>query len=256
MNNHSDRDYSTISETPVLPQNLTNLHIAEELLRDKALDIVVKDERLKLHIAVVEAAMDLIDVFRQFDTSDEDIKVIQVLGMRIFNALGAALKLSLSGYHQNSALILRDVLETTFLIDYFSSNQEKIKCWRSADKKIRMKEFSPVKIREALDARDGFTEKKRHAMYELFSELASHPTMKSVFMMRPKIDGDAVSGPFMEATALEAVISEMGRLAIQVGEQTSLFFPKDPPHGILSRTAFFNLKLRWFNTFYPAPEKT
>src|SRR3546814_5877357 len=117
--------------------------------------------------------MDLIDVFRQFDTSDEDIKVIQVLGMRIFNALGAALKLSLSGYHQNSALILRDVLETTFLIDYFSSNPEKIKCWRSADKKIRMKEFSPVKIREPLDARDGFTEKKRHAMNELFSELAS-----------------------------------------------------------------------------------
>src|SRR3546814_9954034 len=141
MNNHSDRDYSTISETPALPQNLTNLHIAEELLRDKALDIVVKDERLKLHITVVEAAMDLIDVFRQFDTSDEDIKVIQVLGMRIFNALGAALKLSLSGYHQNSALILRDILETTFLIDYFSSNPEKIKCWRSADKKIRMKEF-------------------------------------------------------------------------------------------------------------------
>src|SRR3546814_20605247 len=95
MNNHSDRDYSTISETPALPQNLTNLHIAEKLLRDKALDIVVKDERLKLHITVVEAAMDLIDVFRQFDTSDETIKVIQVLGMRIFNALGAALKLSL-----------------------------------------------------------------------------------------------------------------------------------------------------------------
>src|SRR3546814_17785988 len=107
--------------------------------------------------------MDLIDVFRQFDTSDEDIKVIQVLGMRIFNALGAALKLSLSGYHQNSALILRDVLETTFLIDYFSSNPEKIKCWRSADKKISMKEFSPVKIREALDARDGYTEKKRRS---------------------------------------------------------------------------------------------
>src|SRR3546814_10258366 len=111
MNNHSDRDYSTISETPALPQNLTNLHIAEELLRDKALDIVVKDERLKLHITVVEAAMDLIDVFRQFDTIDEDINVIQVLGMRIFNALGAAFKLSLSGYHHNSAHILRDFID-------------------------------------------------------------------------------------------------------------------------------------------------
>jgi hypothetical protein len=32
-------------------------------------------------------------------------------------------------------------------------------------------------------------------------------------MMRPQKDGDAVIGPFMEATSLEAVISEMGRLA-------------------------------------------
>lgn len=256
MNNRSDRCSPTTSETHALPQNLSNLHIAEELLRDKALGFVAKDERLKLHIAVVESTMDLIDVFRQFDTSDEDIKVIQILGMRIFNAFGAALKLSLSGYHQNSALILRDVLETTFLIDYFSSNRVKIERWRFADKKVRMKEFSPVKIREALDARDGFTEKKRHAMYELFSELASHPTMKSVFMMRPQKDGDAVSGPFMEATSLEAVISEMGRLAIQVGEQINLFFPEDRSHGVKSRTAFFNLKLRWINTFYSAPEKT
>ena len=38
-------------------------------------------------------------------------------------------------------------------------------------------------------------------------------------MMRLQKDGDAVIGPFMAATALEAVISEMDRLAVQVGEQ-------------------------------------
>ncbi|WP_346913156.1 hypothetical protein [uncultured Roseibium sp.] len=86
-----------------------------------------------------------------------------------------------------------------------------------------MKEFSPVKVREALDARDGFTSKRRAEMYELFSELAGHPTMKSAWMMRPQKEGDAVIGPFMEATALEAVVSEMGRLAVQVGEQINAF---------------------------------
>lgn len=241
----------TADATPILPQNLVNLHAAEELLRDKARGFIMKDERLKLHIAVVESAMDLIDVFRQFDTNDEDLKVIQVLGMRTFNAFGAALKLSLSGYHQHSVLILRDVLETTFLIDYFSSNHTQIERWRFADKKTRLKEFSPVKIREALDARDGFTEKKRYAMYELFSELACHPTMKSISMMRPKKDGDAVSGPFMESTALEAGISEMGRLAIQTGEQIGRFFPDNQHHGMNSRIAFAKLKQRWINIFYP-----
>jgi len=40
-----------------------------------------------------------------------------------------------------------------------------------------------VKVREALDARDGFTSKKRFEIYELFSELAGHPNMKSSWMM-------------------------------------------------------------------------
>lgn len=30
------------------------------------------------------------------------------------------------------------------------------------------------------------------------------------FIMRPQKDGDAVIGPFIEATSLEAVLSEMG----------------------------------------------
>jgi hypothetical protein len=172
--------------------------------------------------------------------------------MRTFNALGASVKLALSGYSQNSALILRDVLETVYLIDYFASDRSLIKRWRFADKTARKKEFSPVKVREALDERDGFTEKKRFELYEMFSELAGHPTMKSVFMMRPQRDGDAVVGPFMEATTLEAVISEMGRLAVQVGEQLNLFFPTDWSQALPGRMAFAKLKQRWIATFYPS----
>jgi hypothetical protein len=71
------------------PTNLAGLHGGEEQLREKALDIVEGDQRLQLHLAAVEAAMDLADVFRQLETSDEDLKVIQILGMRTFNAFGA-----------------------------------------------------------------------------------------------------------------------------------------------------------------------
>ncbi len=236
-----------------IPPNLASLHAGEEFLRDKAIGLIAGDERLKLHLAITEAAMDLADVLRQFDTADEDLKVIQLLGMRTFNAFGASVKLALSGYGQNSALILRDVLETVFLIDYFAGNRTLIERWRFADKKARLRDFGPVKVREALDARDGFTDKKRFAMYEMFSELAGHPTMKSAFMMRPQRDGDAVIGPFMEATTLEAVVSEMGRLAIQVGEQLNLFLPADWPQGLPSRLAFAKLKQRWITTFYPSP---
>jgi len=234
-----------------IPPNLASLHAGEEFLRGKAIGLVAADERLKLHLGITEAAMDLADVLRRFNTSDEDLKVVQLLGMRTFNAFGASAKLALSGYSQNSALILRDVLETVFLIDYFAGDRTLIGRWRFAEKKARMKDFGPVKVREALDARDGFTEKRRFAMYEMFSELAGHPTMKSAFMMRPERDGDAVIGPFLEATTLEAVISEMGRLAIQVGEQLNLFFPADWPQSLPNRLAFAKLKQRWIATFYP-----
>ena len=50
---------------------------------------------------MTEAAMDLADMLRQFNSSDEDLKVAVILGMRTFNAFAASIKLMLSGYHQN-----------------------------------------------------------------------------------------------------------------------------------------------------------
>src|SRR5258708_1087749 len=235
----------------IIPQNLASLHSAEEQLRQKGGGMIADDPRLQLHLAVTEAAMDLADMLRQFNTSDENLKVAVVLGMRTFNAFAASIKLALSGYHQNSALILRDVMETVFVLDVFAGDRSLIERWRFADKKARMKDFAPVKVRVALDARDGHTSKKRSEMYELFSELAGHPNMKSSWMMRPQKNGDAVIGPFMEATALEAVISEMGRLAVQVGEQLDRFFPPDWEQGMSSRVAFALLKQNWINRFYP-----
>ena len=199
------------------PPNLDSLHNVEEMLRQKAEHMIASDPRLRLHLAVTEASMDLADVLRQFGTSDEDLKVVQMLGMRTFNAFAAGLKLMLSGYHQNGALILRDILETAFLLDLFNGDRSLIARWRFADKKAHRKEFSP-KVREALDRRDGTTSMKRFEMYEMFSELAGHPNMNSSLMMRPEKGGDAFIGPFMEITTLQAGIAEMGRLAAQVGE--------------------------------------
>lgn len=208
----------------VIPENLQTLHQDEEQLCLKAMAIVSADARLALRLHVVECAMDLDDLLRQFATDDEDMKVIQILGMRAVNVFGASQKLALSGYSQNSALIMRDILETTFLLDLFRGDRAAIARCHFADKKERMKDFLPVRVHKTLDARGGFTGKKRAQMYELFSELAGHPTMKSVFMMRPQKDGDAVIGPFIEKTTLEAVLSEMGRLTIQVGEELNAFF--------------------------------
>lgn len=238
-----------------LPDNLGSLHRQEEQLREKALAIVGTDSRLQLHIAVTEQAMNLCDVLRQHQTDDEDLKVIQVLGMRMFNAFGASLKLSLSGYVQNSALIMRDVLETVFLVDLFRGDKALIARWRFADAKMLRQDFSPAAVRKALDDRYGHTTRKREEQYRLFSELAGHPTMKSSWMMRPQKDGDAVIGPFIEKTSLEAVLSEMGRLAVQAGQHVSAFIPSDWEPGMEPRLSFAKAAQDWISAFYPASDK-
>ena len=233
-----------------IPERLKRLHDYEEDLREKALGVITSDGSLQLHLHVIEQAMDLADLLRQFPTEDEDLKVIQVLGMRTFNAFCASLKLALSGYGQNSTLIMRDILETVFLLDRFSDDRALIERWRLADDKQRRKEFSPIAVRKALDKRDGFEGQKRAKIYQMFSELAAHPTMKSDRMMRPLQNDDAVSGPFVEPDSLNAVLFELGRLAIQVGTNLVRFFPESSSGLTLKRIEYANSQRHWLETFY------
>ena len=88
-------------------------------------------------------------------------------------------------------------------------------------------------------------------MYRLFSELAGHPSMEGFAMLRPK-GLDARIGPFLDPTALEATASELGRLAIQVGEQIDAFFPDTGREVQETRLAFVRTKDLWIKEFYGA----
>lgn len=241
-----------VATSQILPENLANLHWREEALRNRALADINDDEKSRLHFAIVEAAMDVADAFLELKTSDQDLKVIQLLSVRTFNAFGASIKLALAGYNQNAALILRDVLETVFLLDYFSSHRHLITQWRHADSATRQRQFRPIKVREALDERDGFTSKKRHEMYKMFSEIAGHPTMNSLLMLRPERDGDAFVGPFFEVTGLQATIAEMARLAAQVGSHIDGFFPSGYDNAQVARRYFLSVRHIWVQTFFPS----
>tara|TARA_R110000868_G_scaffold101801_1_gene280438 strand:+ start:750 stop:1481 length:732 start_codon:yes stop_codon:yes gene_type:complete len=234
-----------------LPNNLRTMYEQEELLRSKAIVLISDNHDLRLHLEIIESAMNLADIMRKVPSEDEDFKVLRILSIRIFNAFGASMKLALSGYFQNSAMILRDILETTFLLGMFQKDRCAIKRWREATSSKERDEFRPVNVRKFLDHHDGFTGGKRREIYKLFSELAAHPNMKSVHMLRPKIGGDAVGGPYMEFPTLQAVLSEMARLAVQIGEIISEFLPR----GVRADTAleadlFARKKVGWINKFY------
>jgi hypothetical protein len=71
----------------------------------------------------------------------------------------------MGGYYQNAVMLQRDLLEVSFLLDYFRSNRDRIAEWRGYTESARNKNFRAFKIRTALDDRDGFTERKRAEHY-------------------------------------------------------------------------------------------
>lgn len=231
------------------PYNLDSLYTQERFLREKAIATIQSKPKLSLHLHAIERAMGLAKIVVDYPDDDEDFKVVKMLSIRMFNAFGASLTLMSSGYHQNSGSVMRDILESVFLMDLFKTDHTAIERWRFADKKKQHEEFSPAAVRKALDKRDGAHTKKREKVYKMFSELAAHPNMHSQHMLRPEKGGDIVTGPFMEETTLEAGVSELGRIAIQAGEIMNAFLPEGWDHDDV-RASFALIKNEWIETFY------
>lgn len=231
------------------PSNLLRLHEKEKSIREEALSIIQGDSRLELHLDIIERSMTVAKVIVEYPIEDEDFRVIKMLSIRMFNAFGASLSLMFSGYHQKSAMIMRDILENLFLLDLFRTDRAAIERWRFARDKKSRQEFLPVKVREALDRRDELDGKKRAEAYKMLSELAAHPTMGTQYMLKTELDGDILTGPFMGGTILRQGLEELGRLAAQAGGILHCFLPPEyDPEAV--RVSFLKVQERWMETFY------
>lgn len=236
-----------------IPLKLELLHSGEEVLRSKSLKAIEGNEDLSRHLTLIEKAMDVLNFLSMKPPSgeDEDAKAIRLLGMRLFNGCAAAFQLMVSGYYQAAAMIMRDLLETVFLLGFFLHDRSKIAEWRTTDGATRKKVFAPVKIRIALDEKDGFTRRKRAAAYELLCELAAHPTYKGFRMLAPK--GHAHHcGPFFDPTALKALVEELVKLAIQAGQNYVLFF-KGGTEAMEIKIYFMEACSEWMERYFGRP---
>lgn len=199
-----------------IPNNLHLLHGGEEELRAKTLEFIEQSSDLVDHLDLMERTMDILDMLRQHHDDSDDGKTIVQLGMRCFNSFGAAWKLTASGYYQAAVATLRDLIETSELVDYFYGAPAQIEVWRKADPKQLVREFSPSVIRKALDDRAGLGKSRREEIYKKFCTLGAHPTLNGFAMLRPN-GMDAVIGPFVDMNLLRPMLEETGQLAARVG---------------------------------------
>jgi hypothetical protein len=190
--------------------NLISLHQHEEELRAKSLAVIEADAALSDHWTLVSEAMNAIYAFTHDHAHGSDNELtLQYLGIRLFNAAGASIKLALSGYYQKAFDHVRDVIETYFLVDYLATYPDKIGEWKSADKKKRISHFGPGLIRTALDKRDGYTSGERKRIYDLISEFASHASYSGISLTTTGPANMARVGPFLDEKKLTIWLQEM-----------------------------------------------
>ena len=240
-----------------IPESILSIHAHEESLRKTTISDIHREWYLLLDTSLIEKSMNLINYFIlqhiNDGDKDNDILTIRLLGIRMFNASGSALKLLLSGYYQTSALQQRDLLETIFLLDYFATNKAQISKWRGSDPTTRIKNFGPGKIRDALDTKDGLTNKKRNKKYKLLCNLAEHPTNEGFRMLTSEHGGNAKCGPYFDFNNMRATLEELAIEMIQAGEICIKFLKERNRLDLEMTKDFMGGVLEWRETLKKRP---
>ena len=214
-----------MADATLFPQNFDLLHQHEEALRCQTKEAIAASDTLRRHFAVIDASMRLVLHFaRDYPYNGEDELTIHLLGIRLFNCAAGSVQSLMAGYYQNSVILQRDLLEVSFLLDYFRSNKASIVEWRGCTESERNKKFGAYKVRAALDDRDGFTERKREEHYKLLCTLGAHASYQGFQLLQPAAGGNAHCGPYLANRALEATVAELAQLCHSAAATFTRFF--------------------------------
>lgn len=193
---------------PWLPKKLEALHKQEQENRTRSVLHINADKSSKEHLETVYASLNtLFELTISYENQTDDELTIQALGIRLFNSIVSSLEMLLAGYYQCSVMLQRDILETGFLLDFFSIDGSVISAWARSTREERLERYSPSKTREALDRRDGFTKERRKETYLTMCEYATHPTYQGNVMLAP--NKLAKIGPFFDPNYLVFLVQEL-----------------------------------------------
>ncbi len=193
---------------PELPDKLKNLSMGEEKIKNDSIVLLKSDAILDKRLTSYEMAMDTVHLLvEDHKKLNDDELTIQCIGIRLFNALSVSLRLMLSGYYQISFAIQRDIIEMYFILDYFLYCPGKIAEWKNTTNEERIKNYSPGKIRDILDTRDGLINKKREKKYKIFCEYAAHVSYAGNKLIAPK--GLGIIGPFFDEKYLKNCFADL-----------------------------------------------
>ncbi|WP_332700501.1 hypothetical protein [Devosia sp.] len=140
----------------------------------------------------------------------------QVLGIRVLNSLGSADELILQGFFQPAGIMIRDIVECSFLLDLFSRAPEHLPKWIALGQEAGLKEYRPRQVRDLLNKIDGIGENARQKPYTFYSRYGTHPNPEAVGLIAP--GGEVHIGPFLDETRLIGLTYDLTRFSVLSAE--------------------------------------
>jgi hypothetical protein len=198
---------------------------------------------------VAESMNLLLHFSSSYQHRSEEQLIAQLLGIRLFNGSASAVHHMLAGYYQNSVMQQRDLLEVSFLLDYFRTDPALILEWKASTESDRNKKFGAFQVRTALDDRDAFTERKREAHYKLLCSLGAHASYQGFQMLQPVPGGNAHCGPYFAEGALNAVAAELAKIANMAAGNFTMFFSAASPIDREMKQNFLKMRASWGKAF-------
>jgi len=166
------------------------------------------------HVEMIELYMDTVDLLRKQHIKGDRKYALISLFMRTSDNFGVALRLAMSGRYRFCAMVLRDQMETGFLIDYLMEAPGRPERWLASGG--NNPDYKPYKIREALDVRDRLrnpnlpAKSRRSEQYAMLSTLGAHPG--PLGMTLHKDGAKALNlGPFKQRDMLKECVEEAAR---------------------------------------------
>lgn len=211
--------------------------------------LISKSELLAEHLSLINNSLNVIYSFSiEHNNNDKSELIIQYSGIRMFNSTASSLNLMLMGYYQNSIILIRDILETTFLIDLFSFKPELIIDWADSNDLQLKNKYSPVNIRIELDKCYNNTSSKRKDLYQMFCAYGTHFTIKGTILLAD-VNNLLQIGPFINTDKLKACIEE---LCLRVNYASLIFmshFQKNSNKLLALKTSHLLELEKWFNKY-------
>jgi hypothetical protein len=240
---------------PYTTEFIEALNNEENRIRTESILAINSYLDLKQHVHVVDLSLKLmLTYFQHHKCKSDNETVLLQIGARLFNSTALALQTTLNGYYQGCAHYLRDTLETGFLCDYFAYEPDQILVWSKADTKLRLDKFSPNKIRDALDKRDGFHGKKRRQHYSFLSEYGTHLSYGGIGLISP--DNLTTIGPFFNARFMRGGIEELARIATISTSHWQGNLDVETPNCLLAWNEFYESTNKWWNDYQKSDTQT